>query len=98
MGAEIVMGMTARVRQLVVESWPDRCAQWDRSVWDRWAEELGRYTETELEKAVMIHARAGHPFPPTWGQVYQLAKPMRRERMDRIAEHRWKLMIREGGR
>lgn len=81
--------MNERLRKLMIEWWPDHCPGWPTDTWHAWREELGRYTEHEIESALRIYMKQGSPFPPTWGTIYQLAKPMRRARMDRIAEHRY---------
>lgn len=91
-----VMGMTPRVRQLVLETWPNRCASWSEGVWDRWVDQLYNFTETEIEQAVIHYAKQGNEFPPSWGVVYRIATPARRARLDRIAEYQYRRRMEEG--
>jgi hypothetical protein len=90
MEARIMMGITPRIRETMLAWWPDRVPDWSEDVWDEWYRELADFTETEIEKALRYYMRnVPTSFPPMWGHIYQIAKPWRRARMDRIAEWRW---------
>ena len=73
------------VRAIVTETWIDRVADWPAAVWERWGVELDGFTEAELLRAVRIFARRGSAFPPSWGEVYAIATPMRTHRLERAA-------------
>jgi hypothetical protein len=85
----VTMGMTPRVRTLIIGLWPDRASQWKDSVWDVWADELAKFTENELERAVRYYSRQGSEWPPTCGIIYQIAQPWKEARLARIAEYRY---------
>lgn len=77
------------VRQLVASTWVDRVSDWPDEVWQTWATELDGFTPGELLAAVRIYARRGSAFPPSWGEVYAIAKPVARQRLERASAAAW---------